>query len=98
MSQPLNNDTTSTSSNRRECLYSILDIKQSANSDEIKVAYKKQARKWHPDKNIDNAEEATKRFKEINEAYEILSDKHERAWYDAHRDAILRGIDIVGNE
>lgn len=83
----------SSSNNRRECLYSILDIKQSANTEEIKVAYKKQARKWHPDKNIDNAEEATQKFKEINEAYEILSDKHERAWYDAHRDAILRGID-----
>mmetsp|Transcript_73604 Transcript_73604/g.66239 ORF Transcript_73604/g.66239 Transcript_73604/m.66239 type:complete len:653 (-) Transcript_73604:11-1969(-) len=93
--QPNDSNSTSnkSSTNRRECLYSILDIKQSANTEEVKAAYKKQARKWHPDKNIDNADEATKRFKEINEAYEILSDKHERAWYDAHRDAILRGID-----
>eukprot|EP01083_Nonionella_stella_P026267 72238_1 len=78
---------------QRRCLYNILDIPRSANSDEIKAAYKKQAKRWHPDRNIENADEATIQFKQINEAYEILSDKHERGWYDAHRDAILRGID-----
>ena len=43
-----------------------------------------------PDKNQDRPDEAADRFKEIQNAYEILSDKHERAWYDSHRDAILR--------
>eukprot|EP00484_Ammonia_sp_Unknown_P021216 CAMPEP_0197038830 /NCGR_PEP_ID=MMETSP1384-20130603/15715_1 /TAXON_ID=29189 /ORGANISM="Ammonia sp." /LENGTH=666 /DNA_ID=CAMNT_0042469325 /DNA_START=141 /DNA_END=2141 /DNA_ORIENTATION=- len=82
-----------TKSLRRRCLYEILEVARSANQDELKLAYKKQARQWHPDRNLNNEEEATQRFKEINEAYEILSDKHERAWYDANRDAILRGID-----
>jgi curved DNA-binding protein CbpA len=41
--------------------------------------------------NPDNAEEASTRFKEIRSAYEVLSDPHERAWYDSHRDTILRG-------
>ena len=96
MSQQCSNndsDNNNNNDNRRQCLYEILEVSRSADYDQIKAAYKKQARKWHPDKNIDNADFATKRFKEINEAYEILSDKHERAWYDAHRDAILRGID-----
>ena len=42
------------------------------------------------DKNQDNPTQAEERFKEIQNAYEILSDKHERAWYDSHRDSILR--------
>lgn len=44
--------------------------------------YRKLAVKWHPDKNADKKEEAAKRFKEINEAYEVLSDKEKRAVYD----------------
>lgn len=43
------------------------------------------------DKNPDNSEEASTRFKLVREAWEVLSDEHERAWYDSHRDAILRG-------
>merc|ERR1712173_50770 len=73
--------------------YEILDVSRSANNDELKAAYKQQAKRWHPDKNINDIEAATIRFKQINEAYSILTDKHERAWYDSHRDAILRGID-----
>ena len=45
------------------------------------------------DKNQENLAYAEERFKEIQNAYEILSDKHERAWYDSHRDAILRSDD-----
>lgn len=52
-----------------------------------------QAKQWHPDRNLDAVEEATKRFKAINSAFDTLSDDQERAWYDAHRHAILRGID-----
>ena len=43
----------------------------------------------HPDKNADNVEEATKMFKEIQEAYQMLSDPHERAWYDSHREQVI---------
>ena len=43
------------------------------------------------DKNQNNVEEATEKFKEIRDAYAVLSDDQERAWYDSHREAILRG-------
>ena len=47
----------------------------------------------HPDRNYGNVEETTKLFAEVQSAYEILSDPQERAWYDSHRDAILRDED-----
>lgn len=43
------------------------------------------------DKNTENVEEATAKFRGIQEAYEVVSDPHERAWYDSHRESILRG-------
>lgn len=55
--------------------------------------YRKAALKWHPDKNMDNPEEASRVFKQIQEAYKVLTDPHERAWYDSHREQILRGAD-----
>lgn len=45
----------------------------------------------HPDRNFNNVEAATRDFAEVQAAYEVLSDPHERAWYDSHRDAILSG-------
>ena len=54
--------------------YSILDVPRTASASEVKKAYRRLALKWHPDKNPDNQEEATKKFKEISEAYEVLSD------------------------
>lgn len=47
----------------------------------------------HADKNQHRLEEADKQFKDISNAYEVLSDKHERAWYDSHREQILRSGD-----
>lgn len=61
--------------------YKILGIKRNANEAAIKKAYRKLALKWHPDKNK-NKEVATKRFAEISEAYEVLSDPEKRKTYD----------------
>ncbi|XP_036332231.1 dnaJ homolog subfamily B member 6-like [Rhagoletis pomonella] len=62
--------------------YKILDISRNATESEVKKAYKKLALKWHPDKNPDNLEEANKRFRELSEAYEVLSDARKRKIYD----------------
>jgi DnaJ family protein A protein 5 len=59
----------------------------------IKKAYRRKALELHPDRNFNDVESATKRFAEVQSAYEVLSDPQERAWYDSHRDAILRGQD-----
>jgi len=48
--------------------------------------------KYHPDKNRENVEEAKEEFQLIQQSYEVLSDPQERAWYDKHRDALLRGL------
>ncbi|MGK7944775.1 MAG: DnaJ C-terminal domain-containing protein [Microcystaceae cyanobacterium] len=61
--------------------YSTLGISKSATAEEIKKAFRKLAVKYHPDRNPDN-KEAEERFKEISEAYEILSDKEKRQKYD----------------
>jgi DnaJ homolog subfamily A member 2 len=63
-------------------LYKTLNVSENASEAEIKKAYKKLAIKHHPDKNQDNQEEAAERFKEISEAYQILSDPEKRKMYD----------------
>jgi len=57
----------------------------------IKKAYRKKALELHPDRNYNDAERTTALFAEVQAAYDVLSDPQERAWYDSHRDAILRG-------
>ncbi|XP_052258601.1 dnaJ homolog subfamily B member 6-like isoform X2 [Dreissena polymorpha] len=71
--------------------YEVLGIERNATETDIKKAYRKMALKWHPDKNPDNKEEAEKRFKEISEAYEVLSDKKKREVYDKYGKEGLTG-------
>lgn len=75
-----------------------MDLKTSLQADKrarIKKAYRKKALELHPDRNYGNVESTTKQFADVQSAYEVLSDPQERAWYDSHRDAILRDEDDV---
>ena len=63
--------------------YKILGVERSASEEDIRKAYRKLAMKYHPDRNP-NDKEAEERFKEINEAYEVLSDQEKRKKYDAY--------------
>lgn len=62
--------------------YKILGVSRDADDAEIKKAYKKMALKWHPDRNPDNQQEASEKFKEIAEAYSVLSDPKKKKIYD----------------
>ncbi|CAF0968438.1 unnamed protein product [Brachionus calyciflorus] len=73
------------------CHYEVLGIPLDATIDDIKKAYRKAALLWHPDKHSENKEEANKRFLEVQDAYETLSNDQERAWYDSHREIIING-------
>ena len=64
--------------------YDVLEIQKTATMNEIKKAYTVLAKKWHPDRNPNNVEEATQKFKEISEAYGVLSDEEKKAVYDKH--------------
>ena len=61
--------------------YNILGVDKTADDKQIKSAYRKLSLKFHPDKNPGN-KEAEEKFKEINEAYEVLSDEEKRSTYD----------------
>lgn len=67
--------------------YSILEIAQSASKVEIKSAYKRQAIKWHPDKNI--GQDTTEKMQKINEAYLILNDDEARLRYNVEFDRFI---------
>ncbi|VDL92141.1 unnamed protein product [Schistocephalus solidus] len=73
------------------CDFIFAGLERTCEASELKKAYYKASLEWHPDKNHDRLEEATVRFQEIQEAYRVLSDAQERAWYDRHREEILRG-------
>ncbi|KAI8871983.1 heat shock protein DnaJ, partial [Ramicandelaber brevisporus] len=72
--------------------YAILGISRSATLEQVKAAYKKQALKWHPDRHQKDADKdvATAKFKEISEAYEILSDDNKRSVYDRYGEEGLK--------
>ncbi len=71
--------------------YEVLGVSRDASKDEIKKAYRRLAKKWHPDMNPDNREEAEERFKEISEAYAVLSDDEKRRLYDQYGHAGIDG-------
>ncbi|HEX5016319.1 MAG TPA: DnaJ domain-containing protein, partial [Actinomycetes bacterium] len=64
--------------------YAVLGVTKDASTDEIKKAYRKLARQYHPDKNAGDAK-AEEKFKEISEAYDVLSDEAKRREYDELR-------------
>ena len=72
-------------------LYDSLNLSKTCNEDEIKKAYKKLALKYHPDRNLNNKEEAEAKFKEVSSAYEILSNPKKREMYDKY------GMDAIKN-
>ncbi|KAK4876267.1 hypothetical protein RN001_012689 [Aquatica leii] len=72
--------------------YKVLDVPRGASTADIKKAYRKLALKWHPDKNPNNLEDANKKFKEISEAYEVLSDEKKRRVYDQYgKEGLING-------
>lgn len=82
----------------KTCYYELLGVEATATEHELKKAYRKKALLLHPDKNRDNIDEATAQFAIVRAAYEVLSDSQERAWYDSHKNSILRDDDDFDNE
>lgn len=72
--------------------YNILKVNKNATEDDLKKSYRKLAMKWHPDKNPNDKKEAEARFKQISEAYEVLSDPQKRAIYDQYGEEGLKDM------
>lgn len=71
--------------------YEVLGVQRHASPEDIKKAYRKLALQWHPDKNPENKEEAERKFKQVAEAYEVLSDAKKRDIYDKYGKEGLNG-------
>ncbi|KAM0682118.1 hypothetical protein MDAP_002636 [Mitosporidium daphniae] len=72
-----------------KCYYEVLGTPRSSTIEEIRSSYKRKALQLHPDKNSHRLEEATHEFAHLQHCYSVLSDPHERKWYDQHREQIL---------
>ena len=72
------------------CHYEELGLARDCDEAAIKAAYRRLALQHHPDKNPGDEEAAAARFRAVQAAYTVLSDPAERAWYDSHREVILR--------
>ena len=81
--------------NKRD-YYEVLGVSKTATDDELKKAYRKLAKKYHPDANQDNKKEAEAKFKEVNEAYETLSDPQKKRMYDQFGTADPQGFGGFG--
>ena len=75
--------------------YQTLGVTKSSSEKEIKQAYRKLARKYHPD--VSKEADAEPRMREVNEAYDVLGDKEKRAAYDALADRVARGGSTHGD-
>lgn len=69
--------------------YEVLGVSKNASEQEIKTAYRKQALKWHPDRNKETG--ATEKFKEVNKAYEVLSNPQKKQMYDQYGESAFKG-------
>lgn len=76
--------------------YNVLNVDRNATEDDLKKAYRKLAMKWHPDKNPNDKKEAEAKFKQISEAYEVLSDEHKRQVYDQYGEEGLKDMPPPG--
>ncbi|KAH0756796.1 hypothetical protein KY290_020289 [Solanum tuberosum] len=70
--------------------YKTLKVSRNASEEDLKKSYKRLAMKWHPDKNSENKKEAEAKFKQISEAYDVLSDPQKRQIYDIYGDEALK--------
>ncbi|XP_073304411.1 uncharacterized protein [Primulina huaijiensis] len=70
--------------------YNILKVSRNATEEDLKKSYKRLAMKWHPDKNAVNTKEAEEKFKQISEAYDVLSDSQKRQIYDSYGEEGLK--------
>ncbi|KAF8150557.1 DnaJ domain-containing protein [Crassisporium funariophilum] len=73
--------------------YQLLEVQEDSTADEIKRSFRRLALIHHPDKNQGDVEKATNKFAELQQAYEVLSDEQERAWYDSHRASLIPEAD-----
>ena len=74
----------------KKCYYEVLNVQKNCSDGELKKSYRRMAMKFHPDRNPDN-KEAEQKFKEVKEAYEVLSDSQKRAAYDQFGHAGVEG-------
>ncbi|KAF5726215.1 DnaJ heat shock family protein [Tripterygium wilfordii] len=77
--------------------YNILKVNKNATDDDLKKSYRRLAMKWHPDKNPNDKKEAEAKFKQISEAYEVLSDPQKRALYDQYGEEGLKDMPPPGS-